>query len=101
MNRNIAAVSPLTLWARRKAGSTSGLDQAELLSDQSGLLPHQIAPARDQGALEAHLRHRDTDRRDRSAAFAIAYRHADAAEVRHQLLDVEREAGLAHLRDLA
>src|SRR5882672_7804102 len=77
------------------------LNEAELLCDEDGLFPHLFAPARDEGFLETHLRHRDTDRRQRRTAIVIAHRNAYAAEVRHELLDIDRETFLAHLADLA
>src|SRR6187401_3373641 len=122
MNRNIAAVRPLRLCATRNEGSTmscllahdlfrkpvstfrdhaSVLDEAELLRDEHRLLPHLLAPARDERLLEAHLRHRDADRGERRAAVVIAHRDCDAAQVRHEFLEIEREAALAHLADLA
>src|ERR1700741_892073 len=101
MNRNIAAVRPLTLCASRNerlttcsahartrvepsarpstgssghpvlgkkpdpadAKTFSVLDQAELFRDQRRLATHLTAPAGDIALLEAHLRHRDADRR--------------------------------------
>src|SRR5258705_7418141 len=98
MNRNIAAVRPLRLCANRNDGSNTacllGCDQPKLLCDEHRLRAQLLAPARNEGLLEAHLRHRDADRRDRGAAVAIAHRNADAAQVRHELLDVDREATL-------
>src|SRR5262245_14628930 len=103
MNRNIPAVRPLKHCARRNAGSSTagsrGLDQGELLRDQRGFLAQLIAPVRDQGALEAHLRHGDADRSDCAAPRAIVQRNAYAAQVRYELLRVYCNSVPANLGD--
>src|SRR6188474_3479197 len=103
MNRNIAAVSPLRLCARKneRSGTTPlRVDEGELLGDQRRLLAQELAPLRNLHALETHPRHGNADRGDPRVSVPAHDRHADATQVRDEFLDIERESGLPDLRDL-
>src|SRR5262245_23219991 len=104
MNRNIAAVRPLKNCASMnvESGTRSPVvHQANLLADDESLVLQQRAPAGNLRTLEARLRHCDGDGGNDRSRLAIADGNADAAQVRHELLDVDRKSLGADLLDVA